>query len=88
MTGRAGFEKPQDCVVVVSLRDTGGIALQLHSKQESMFGNTIRACAQACLEELGVKNAAVEIQDFGSLDFAIRARIRTAVARARRGDHE
>ena len=54
MTGRAGFEKPQDCVVVVSLRDTGGIALQLHSKQESMFGNTIRACAQACLEELGV----------------------------------
>lgn len=42
MTGRAGFEKPQDCVVVVSLRDTGGIALQLHSKQESMFGNTIR----------------------------------------------
>ena len=25
MTGRAGFEKPQDCVVVVSLRDTVGL---------------------------------------------------------------
>ena len=79
MTGRAGFEKPQDGVVVVSLRDTGGIALQLHSKQES---------AQACLEELGVKNAAVEIQDFGSLDFVIRARLKTAVDRARRANHE
>lgn len=87
MMGCAGFEKPQDCIVAVTLRDAGGIDLQLHSKQEKMFGETIRTCARACLKELGVKNALVEIRDYGSLDFAIRARIRTAVARARREEH-
>lgn len=87
MVGCAGFEKPQDCVVTVTLRDAGGIGLQLYSKQEKMFGEAIRSCAQICLKELGVKNALVEIRDYGSLDFAIRARIKTAVARARGNGH-
>ena len=39
------------------------------------------------LEELGVENALVEIQDYGCLDFAIRARLKTAVRRARRSEH-
>ena len=36
---------------------------------------------------LGVENALVEIQDYGCLDFAIRARLKTAVRRARRSEH-
>ena len=39
------------------------------------------------LEELGVENALVEIQDYGCLDFAIRARLKTAVRRARGAEH-
>ena len=121
MTGHAGFEKPQDCSVTVTLRDAGGVEILLQSKQEKMFGNairscaencleeldvknalveirlqsrqeamfgsTIRSCAESCLEELGVENALVEIQDYGCLDFAIRARLKTAVRRARRYEH-
>lgn len=87
MTGHAGFDKPQDCSVSVTLRNAGGVEIFLQSKQEKMFGREIRSCADRCLEELDVKNAFVEIQDYGCLDFAIRARLKTAVRRARRSEH-
>ena len=64
-----------------------GVEIRLQSRQEAMFGSTIRSCAESCLEELGVENALVEIQDYGCLDFAIRARLNTAVRRARRYEH-
>ena len=83
MTGHAGFDKPQDCSVTVTLRDAGGVEIFLQSKQEKLFGGAIRSCA----EELGVENALVEIQDYGCLDFAIRARLKTAVRRARGAEH-
>lgn len=87
MTGHAGFDKPQDCSVTVTLRDAGGVEIFLQSKQEKLFGGAVRSCAESCLEELGVENALVEIQDYGCLDFAIRARLKTAVRRARRSEH-
>ena len=86
MTGHAGFDKPQDCSVTVTLRDAGGVEIFLQSKQEKLFGGAIRSCAES-LEELGVENALVEIQDYGCLDFAIRARLKTAVRRARGAEH-
>lgn len=88
MTGQAGSEKPQDCLVTVTLRESGGRELLLHSKQERMFGTAIRTCAQQRLDELGVTHAVVEIFDFGCLDFVIRARLKTVVDRARRANHE
>lgn len=88
MTGQAGFEKPQDCSVRVTLRDSGGQEILLHCKQEQMFGSAIRRCAGERLNELGVEHATVEIFDFGCLDFVIRARVKTAVDRARRANHE
>lgn len=87
MTGHAGFDKPQDCSVTVTLRDAGGVEIFLQSKQEKLFGGAVRSCAESCLEELGVENALVEIQDYGCLDFAIRARLKTAVRRARGADN-
>ena len=87
MTGHAGFDKPQDCSVTVTLRDAGGVEIFLQSKQEKLFGGAVRSCAESCLEELGVENALVEIQDDGCLDFAIRARLKTAVRRARGAEH-
>ena len=84
MTGHAGFDKPQDCSVTVTLRDAGGVEIFL---QKKLFGGAIRSCAESCLEELGVENALVEIQDYGCLDFAIRARLKTAVRRARGAEH-
>ena len=87
MTGHAGFDKPQDCSVTVTLRDAGGVEIFLQSKQEKLFGGAIRSCAERCLEELGVENALVEIQDYVFRDFAIRARLKTAVRRSRGAEH-
>lgn len=84
----AGFEAPQDCLVSVTLRESGGQEILLHSKQEQMFGAAIRRCVKERLNALGVEHAAVEISEFGCLDFVIRARVKTAVDRARRAGHE
>ena len=79
--------KPDGSCFFPEFPDAGGVEIRLQSRQEAMFGSTIRSCAESCLEELGVENALVEIQDYGCLDFAIRARLKTAVRRARRSEH-
>ena len=69
MTGHAGFEKPQDCSVTVTLRDAGGVEIFLQSKQEKMFGSAIRSCAAGCLEELGLYEGWIsdsQVHDIGN----------------------
>lgn len=88
MVGEAGFERAQDCRVTVLLKEEGGISVTLHSKLEKMFGKLMIQSAKAELKELGVKNADVEIFDTGSLDYVIRARVKTAVERSRKGRAE
>ena len=85
MIGEAGFENPQDCRVRILLKTRGRIRITLHSEMEKMFGKTIRQTVKEELEVLGIKHAEVEIFDFGSLDFVIRARIKTAAGRAGSG---
>lgn len=88
MFGEAGFERTQDCRVTVTLKEKGGISVALHSKLEKMFGKSMVQSARDELKELGVENADVEIFDASSLDFVIRARVKTAVERARKGGAE
>lgn len=87
MTGEAGYEQSQDCKVTVELKEDGGRTIELNSKMESMFGKQIKSKVQEELDLLNVENAYVRIDDFGSLDFAIQARVRTAVRRARGEQH-
>lgn len=47
-----------------------------------MFGDAIEATVRAVLEEFDVKDALVDVNDKGALDFAIRARMECAVCRA------
>lgn len=87
MTGEAGYEQSQDCKVSVELKEEGGRNIELNSKMEAMFGKQIISKVNEELDFLNVENADVRIDDFGSLDFAIQARVRTAVRRARGGQH-
>ena len=50
MTGHAGFEKPQDCSVSVTLRDAGGVEIFLQSTQEQMGGAAGRGRAEVWVE--------------------------------------
>lgn len=83
MKGTAGREKPQDCIVTVDLERKSGIEIQLNSKMEKMFGDAIQKAIREALSEMNAKAANVKVDDFGSLDFVIKARTKTAVKRAR-----
>ena len=83
MKGTAGRKKPQDCIVTVDLERKSGIEIQLNSKMEKMFGDAIQKAIREALSEMNVKAANVKVDDFGSLDFVIKARTKTAVKRAR-----
>ena len=73
MKGTAGREKPQDCIVTVDLERKSGIEIQLNSKMEKMFGDAIQKAIREALSEMNVKAANVKVDDFGSLDFVIKA---------------
>jgi len=83
-TGICGNEKDSDVLVTVDL-DHSGVDITLDSKLKKMFGPLMVQAVRDALAELGLENAAVTVKDFGALDFAIRARVKTAVKRAQRG---
>ena len=79
--GRRGEDVRSDCWVRIAPTDSGGIQLDLKSKVESMYGDSIRALVADELAALGVRNAKVEIEDFGALPFVIMARVECAARR-------
>ena len=79
--GRRGPDVRSDCWVRVTPADSGGIAVDLKSKVESMYGDSIRAQITEVLGKLGVGHAAVEMEDGGALPFVIAARLEAAVRR-------
>jgi citrate lyase subunit beta/citryl-CoA lyase len=79
--GRRGADVRSDCWVKITLAESGGIELDLKSKVESMYGESTRQLVREELDALGVKNAKVEIEDFGALPFVITARVEAAARR-------
>jgi citrate lyase subunit beta/citryl-CoA lyase len=79
--GRHGDDVRSDCWVRITPTQSGGIELDLKSKVESMYGDSIRALVAEELAALGVGHAKVEIEDYGALPFVIMARVECAVRR-------
>jgi citrate lyase subunit beta / citryl-CoA lyase len=79
--GRRGESVRSDCWVSVEPGGSG-VRLEVKSKVQVMYGAAIRAQALAVLETLGVKDAAVRIEDAGALPFVLAARVEAAVRRA------
>jgi len=83
--GEAGQRGPQvrsDCFVAVEIQSSGGLQIQLTSKVEGMFGESIRALLRQGCKVLGVQNATLTVEDQGALPFTLAARLETAVRRA------
>ena len=80
--GLRGKGVRSDCWVSVTIADTGPIRLDLASKVDFLYGDSIRALVARELKALGVEHAQVEIEDQGALEFVLAARIETAVRRA------
>lgn len=84
--GHCGAEIRSDVYVWVDPRDRGGLHIELESRVDAYYGDSIRRQAEEVLEALGVRDAQVVIRDEGALPFVIAARIEAAVRRAGLGE--
>jgi citrate lyase subunit beta/citryl-CoA lyase len=83
--GLRGDDVRSDVWVSVELATSGGVQLEVKSKVEAMYGESIRTLVREGLEFFGVKHARVQAEDKGALPFVIMARLETAVRRAQPG---
>lgn len=78
----AGTLESSDVQITLRPNPGMGIQISLQSDVKAMFGDAIEATVRAVLKEFDVKDALVDVNDKGALDFAIRARTECAVCRA------
>ena len=69
--------------VLVELVPAEGRQIQLTSVVEAQFGDSIRAVAGEMLDQFGLDNVCLRIDDRGALECVLRARIETAILRAK-----
>ncbi len=80
--GRSGTDVRSDCRVALELRSSGGIKLELVSRVEAYYGNSIRAQVAEVLQALGIGNALLHIEDEGALPYVLGARMEAAARAA------
>lgn len=86
MIGKSGSEK-DDAVITVDLSHKNGIEITIISKMEKLYGNQVRKVITETLHKLNIQSAKVSYEDFGGLDFVIRARVKSAVRKAMEDNH-
>lgn len=78
----AGTLESSDVQITLRPNPGQGIQINLISEVKAIFGDAIEATVRSVLEKFDVRDALVEVNDKGALDFAIRARMECAVCRA------
>ncbi len=77
--GNFGDKVRSDCKVSFELTETGGQQLDLQSKFNTLFGESIKKLALDILNFFEIENCKLTIQDKGALDFVLVARIEAAI---------
>src|SRR5689334_4220563 len=80
--GRFTADTRSDCRVLFEPRTSGGIEIELRSKVEAYYGNSISTEARAAVAALGIEHGRLLIEDAGALPYTLGARIEAAVKRA------
>lgn len=78
----AGTLESSDVYVELEPNDSG-LVIDIDSVVLNQFGEEIRRAVSEVLEAHQVRNARISLMDRGALDCVIRARVETAVARAK-----
>ncbi|MBN1196905.1 MAG: citrate lyase ACP [Candidatus Aminicenantes bacterium] len=79
--GHKGKNIRSDCWVNLIPRESGGISIDLQSKVEVLYGESIRALVLDMMAFFKIENATLEIIDSGAVPFVIMARVEAAVRR-------
>jgi citrate lyase subunit beta / citryl-CoA lyase len=77
--GNKGKTVRSDCFVTFELKDAGGWDIQVESKVNVLFGNSIRSLAEKMLKGLDVQHCMLKIEDSGALELVLAARIEASV---------
>lgn len=80
--GPRGETVRSDCYVELELKEIGGIKLNLRSKVETMYGESIRELILDMCKFFSLKNAKITVEDYGALPFTLAARFETAIRRS------
>jgi citrate lyase subunit gamma (acyl carrier protein) len=80
---KAGLDDRGDVLVFLSPGEwSSGIQIEIESTLMSLFGDQIRASVLDVIERYGLNDLKLTLRDQGALDYAIRARVQTAIERA------
>ncbi len=83
---KAGLDERGDVLICLSpAAENSGIQIDVESTLKSLFGDQIRASVLGVIEGYGLKDLRMTVRDQGALDYAIRARVQTAIERALKG---
>ncbi len=80
--GPKGDSARSDCYIELEIKASGGLKLNLQSKVESMYGESIRKLILDMCMFFNVKNARIKVEDYGALPFTLAARFETSIKRA------
>ncbi len=78
--GVAGTMQSSDLMVFVEPADE--LKIEIESTVLKQFGHLISAKVDEVVAELGVKAGFIRVSDRGALDYAIEARVKTALQRS------
>jgi citrate lyase subunit beta/citryl-CoA lyase len=79
--GKRGESVRSDCYFEIELKNSGGIKINLKSKVDSMYGESIKQMILDMSNFFGLKNAKILCEDNGALPFVLAARFELAVKR-------
>jgi citrate lyase subunit beta/citryl-CoA lyase len=79
-SGRFGVKLQSDCRVTYS--PYGELNLNIKSSVMSFFGESLKELVRATMDQLGVQQGSLQLEDFGALPFVIQARIEDVIHRA------
>lgn len=85
ITALAGSLESNDVLVILRPSKTGTLDVSLESIVEKQFAESLKNIVTETINKHGITAGEINIQDRGALDFVIRARLETAIDRAKEG---
>ena len=79
--GKRGDSVRSDCYFEIELKNSGGIKIDLRSKVDVMYGESIKQMILDMSKFFGLKDAKILCEDNGALPFVLAARFELAVKR-------
>lgn len=86
--GNSGPKVRSDCEITLTLRNKGGIEIDLTSKVKSLYGDSITDLCTGVLHFFKIRNALLKVNDSGALPFVIAARIEAVIRKIMSTDLE